>query len=166
MGISLREAYQSMCRAMPGGAESMAQQLGMSPAALQNRIYEVKGQAVGVEHALVMQTLSQTTLFAEAIAYRSGGTFFALPDVGELDNEELFAKFQQLLEDFGRLGRRHREATEDGVVDAQERADLERIAGDMHRRIQELLGLTWKIYCKDEAAGATALRRVAEAATP
>jgi len=165
MGLNLREAYQGMCRAYRGGADAMAAALGMSPAALQNRIYEVKGQAVGVEHGLAMQALSNTTLFAETIAHLSGGTFFGIPQVdGELDNDELLAKFQELCEDLGRLGRRHREATADGHVDAAERADLERIAGDMHRRIQQLLALTFRIYCTDGHAGAKALHRVADLA--
>lgn len=165
MNQSLRGAYQAMCKKYNGGADAMAIALGLpSPSALQNRVYEVKGQAVSTEHALAMQALSGTTYFAEAVAELSGGSFFAHPEIAELDNEELLAKFQQLLEDFGRLGRAHREATADGVVDELERASLERIAANMHRRIQELLALTWRIYCRDESAGANALRSVADMA--
>ncbi|MFP3799461.1 YmfL family putative regulatory protein [Paraburkholderia sp. SIMBA_027] len=164
MALSLRGAYQAMCRQFNGGADAMAYALGMSAASLQNRIYEVKGQAVSTEHALAMQALSGTTLFAETVAALSGGSFFAHPAIDEVDNDELFTKFQQLLEDFGHLGRVHREATADGVVDEHERANLERIANDMHRRIQELLALTWRIYCRDERAGAKAMRSVADVA--
>ncbi|WP_321878453.1 YmfL family putative regulatory protein [Paraburkholderia bannensis] len=164
MNPSLRGAYQAMCKRFNGGSEAMAAALGMSAAALQNRVYEVKGQAVSVEHGLAMQALTGTTLFAEAIAALSGGSFFAHPEIGELDKDELLAKFQQLLDAFGRLSRRHSEAIEDGEVDARERSDLERLAGDMHRCIQELLALTFKIYCKDETAGANALRSVADVA--
>jgi len=162
--MSLRQAYQAMCKAYNGGADAMATALGLSRTALDNRIYELKGQAVSVEHSIAMQGLSKTTFFAEAVAQLSGGSFFAHPEVVELDNEELLVKFQRLLEDFGRLGRRHREATADGVVDAIERAELESIVGDMHRGLQELLVLTWRIYCADERAGASALHRVADLA--
>ncbi|WP_321814601.1 MULTISPECIES: YmfL family putative regulatory protein [unclassified Paraburkholderia] len=164
MNSSLRGAYQAMCKRFDGGADAMAAALGLTASALQNRIYEVKGQSVTIEHALAMQSLTGTTLFAEAIAVRSGGSFFAHPEIGELDKDELLAKFQQLLDAFGRLSRRHSEAIEDGEVDARERSDLLRLADEMHRCIQELLALTFRIYCKDEAAGAHALRSVADVA--
>ncbi|MBU9468325.1 hypothetical protein LGM75_23920 [Burkholderia multivorans] len=161
--MGLRKAYQAMCRALPGGAEAMAAALGMSAASLQNRIYEVKGQVLHTEHALAMQTLSGRTDFAEAIARMSGGMFVQLPGLDdECDNQELLTKFTLILDQLGVLARTHAQAIEDGVVDDTEKAELERIAHDAHRHIQELLQLTFRIYRAsepgDEPPAARALR--------
>ncbi|RQQ19706.1 hypothetical protein DF107_18040 [Burkholderia stagnalis] len=151
--MGLRKAYQAMCRAFPGGSDAMAAALGMSSASLQNRIYEVKGQVLHVETALAMQTLSGRRDFAEAIAKHSGGMFVRLPGMDEeCDNQELLTKFTLILDQLGALARTHAQAIEDGVVDDRERAELERIAHDAHRHIQELLQLTFRIYHAPEPA--------------
>jgi hypothetical protein len=150
--MGLRKAYQAMIRAFNGGAPAMAGALGMSEASLQNRIYEVKGQTIQTETALAMQRLSGTTFFAEAIAEFSGGMFMELPEVDEhCDNEELLTKFTQILGDLGELARTHSAAIKDGSVSATERTNLEHIAQHAHRHIQELLTLTFRIYCRPEA---------------
>lgn len=161
--MGLRKAYQAMCRAFPGGSEAMAAALGMSAASLQNRIYEVKGQVLHTEHALAMQTLSGRSDFAEAIARLSGGMFVLLPSLeDECDNQELLTKFTLILDQLGVLARTHAQAIADGVVDDHEKAELERIAHDAHRHIQELLQLTFRIYRSneptDETPAARALR--------
>ena len=56
----MRKAYLSMIRAFPGGWDAMAGALGMSRDALENRIYERKGQSVLVETALQMQQFSSS----------------------------------------------------------------------------------------------------------
>jgi hypothetical protein len=164
--VGIKKSITDMIGAA-GGWEDAAYKLGMSISVLQNRVYGKKGSVLSIDHALSLQTISNTTLFAEAIALASGGTFVALPQITDEDvtNEELLLKFQQLCEEFGRLGHRHREATEDGHVDAQERADLQAIADSMHRRIQELLAITFRIYCVSETDGAAAMHRVADLAT-
>ncbi|WP_230939806.1 YmfL family putative regulatory protein [Burkholderia territorii] len=160
MGMNLRQAYQAMCRAFPGGVEAMAAALGMSSSSLQNRMYEVKGQVLHVEHALAMQTLTGRTDFAEAIARTTGGVFVQLPGMeDECDNQELLTKFTLILDQLGALARTHAQAIADGVVDDHEKAELERIAHDAHRHIQELLQLTFRIYRDSESAGETPAAR-------
>lgn len=154
MGVNLRQGYQAMCRAFPGGLEAMAAALGMSAASLQNRIYEVKGQVLHTEHALAMQALSGRTDFAEAISRMTGGMFVQLPGLeDEFDNQELLTKFTLILDQLGVLARTHAQAIADGVVDDHEKAELERIAHDAHRHIQELLQLTFRIYRENESSG-------------
>lgn len=141
----------------------MATALGMSAASLQNRIYEVKGQVLHTEHALAMQTLSGRSDFAEAVARITGGMFVQLPGLDdECDNQELLTKFTLILDRLGVLARTHAQAISDGVVDDHEKAELERIAHDAHRHIQELLQLTFRIYRSneptDETPAARALR--------
>ncbi|RQS88050.1 hypothetical protein DF048_27390 [Burkholderia seminalis] len=149
-----------MCRAFPGGAEAMATALGMSGASLQNRIYEVKGQVLHTEHALAMQTLTGRTDFAEAVARVTGGMFVQLPGLDEqCDNQELLTKFTLILDQLGVLARTHAQAIADGVVDDHEKAELERIAHDAHRHIQELLQLTFRIYRSNEPTDETPAAR-------
>jgi hypothetical protein len=137
-----------MICAVDGGWETAAFRLGMSLSALQNRVYGKKGSVLQIQHALGLQVISDTTLFAEAICEESGGMFMKLPEVDqECDNEELLSKFTQILGDLGELASTHREAIKDGVVNDRERHDLEHVAAAAHRHIQELLTLTFRIYC-------------------
>lgn len=146
--MGIRNTYLKMIRAFPGGIEAMAAAIGMpSGAALSNRIYELKGQRMHVDSALAMQAASRTTLFAEAIAEESGCTLVVLPTVDEdCDNEELFKKFTQIVDQIGQLAKTHAEAIEDGELDDTEEVKLRQIAATIHRRVEELLALTVRIY--------------------
>jgi hypothetical protein len=148
--VNLRQSYLNMIKAFSGGWDAISAALGMSRDALENRIYERKGQTLTVETALQMQAFSGTTYFAEAIAAVSGGAFVRLPAPGEADNEALLLKFNELHFQIGMLSRRFSEAIEDDEVDKRERADLTAIGDEIHRATQELLALTFRIYCRDD----------------
>lgn len=146
MGIN--KAITEMICAVEGGWEVAAFRLGMSLSALQNRVYGKKGSVLQIQHALALQSISNTTFFAEAIAEESGGIFLELPAVDhDCDNEELLTKFTQILADMGELAKTHSSAIADGVVNDTEKNDLEHIAAQAHKHIQELLALTFRIYC-------------------
>ena len=157
--MHLRKAYLSMIKAFAGGWDAIAPALGMSRDALENRIYERKGQGLLVETALQMQAFSGTSHFAEAIATLSGGTFVKLPDQEHVDNESLFKKFNQLHADIGLLSQKFSDYTSDDELDAAERASLSGIGNDIHRKMEELLTLTFRIYCRDEAPAKGASNR-------
>jgi hypothetical protein len=152
--MNIRQSYLGMIKAFPGGWDAMCAALGFSRDSMENRIYEKKGQSLMVETALQMQSFSGTTLFAEAVATASGGVFVTLPAPSEIDNEALLSKFNQLHTHIGLLSRRFNEATEDGEVDKRERADLSAIGDEISRHTQELLALTFRIYCREEEKGA------------
>lgn len=128
----------------------MAAALGMSRDALENRIYERKGQSPLVETALQMQAFSSTTFFAEAVAHQSGGVFVKLPDGIHFDQEELLTKFNELYSEIGQLSGDFREFTQDGEIDPKESAQLSEHGQKIHRAVQELLGLAFSIYCRKE----------------
>lgn len=138
-----------------GGRDDMAHALAITLTALDNRVYEKghpKPQRVYPDMAIQMQVISGTTLFAEEVARQSGGTFVALPQLAdEIDNEQIQDKFLRIVEFVGSLATRHREATEDGHVDSREREDLDGIAHQIHRSVQEMLALTYLIYSKPES---------------
>lgn len=150
--MNIRKAYLAMIKEYPGGWDAMSAALGMTRDALENRIYERKGQSVLVETALQMQQFSSTTHFAEAVAQMSGGVFLELPTGGEHDREELLAKFNELYAKLGELSDKFRRYVEDNEIDRREREDLGDTGQDIHRTVEELLALTFTIYCRPASA--------------
>lgn len=151
--MNLRQAYLAMIKNFPGGWDAMCGALGMSRDALQNRIYENRGQSVLVDTALQMQAFAGTTHFAEAVASASGGVFVQIPQSNDLDNDALLAKFNALHAQVGLLSQHFSEAIADGEVDKRERADLAAIGDEIHRATQELLAVTFTIYCRKPSVG-------------
>ena len=143
-----------MIKAFPGGWDAIAAALGMSRDALENRIYERKGQGVTVETALQIQAFSQTTCFAEAVATASGGTFIKLPGDLVEDNELLMAKFQSLYTELGQFSKDFSAATADDLIDKREQLILEHDVAQLHKVLAELLALTMRIYAPQGAKGA------------
>ncbi|WP_250500573.1 YmfL family putative regulatory protein [Caballeronia sp. GAWG1-5s-s] len=152
--MGFKQTFLQMIEAA-GGRSDMAHCLGITLAALDNRVHE-KGtppQRVHPDMAIQMQLVSNTTLFAEEVARQSGGMFIPLPQAeDELDNEQIQDKFLRIVERVGELATCHRKATEDGRVDQAERADLDSIAHEIHRSVQEMLTLTYLIYSAPEPA--------------
>lgn len=146
----MKDAYIRMIKQFPGGWEGMAGALKMpSKAALENRVYERQGQSVLVKTALEMQALSRTTAFAEAVAKEAHGVFLRLPEINNVvGREDLLQKFNTLYAELGRLSSTFRDATLDDEVDAKERANLANVGQVIHRTVEELLRLTFLIYCR------------------
>jgi hypothetical protein len=140
-----------MITAYPGGWAAMAAALGMTKDALENRVYERKGQQINVHTAMQLQAFSQTTFFAEAISQESGGIFVKLPNLDVCDHEELLGKFNQLYTELGRLSEKFSHHTQDGRIDQREKKDLTDTSQQIHRTVQELMVLTFAIYCPREA---------------
>jgi hypothetical protein len=144
--LNLRESYLAMIKAMDGGYGAMCGAMAMSRDALENRIYERKGQGLMVDTALMMQSFSQTTMFAEAIATASGGTFVKLPADIECVNEELGKKWRALYIELGTLTSHFEASTADGVIDDREQKVLDAAEARVHRVLAELLALTRRVY--------------------
>ena len=146
--MEIKKAYLAMIKEYPGGWDAMAAALGMTRDALENRIYERKGQSVLAETALQMQQFSTSTHFAEAVAQVSGGVFMKLPQHADHDRDELLAKFNELYSELGDLSGKVREYVKDDEIDRRERADLSDVGQHIHRTVEELLTLTFQIYCR------------------
>ena len=145
--MDIRTSYLGMIKAMEGGWGAMTGALAMTRDALENRIYERKGQGLQVETAMMMQKFSRTTLFAESVATASGGTFVKLPDEIECVNEELGQKWRALYVEFGQFAHHFELATADGVIDEREQAILEADEARAHRVLAELMSLTRRVFC-------------------
>ena len=111
-----------------GGYASVAAALGLSSrTALENRLYQVKGQRVSIEEALAIQRISGRNDFAEAVAAESGGVFVRLPDdvcCAALAEEEISAHFLSVIAHVGEMVEKWRDSTADGEVSERELADL------------------------------------------
>lgn len=144
--MEMRKAHVEMIKAYPGGWEAMAAALGMSRPALENRLYERKGQSLLGETSMQIQAFSGTTLYAEAVATASGGTFVLLPEMGECGNDAVLRKFQELYTDLGTFSAHFAEATKDDVIDAGEQKILAADGARLHRVIAQLQALALKVY--------------------
>lgn len=152
--MEIKKAYLAMIKEYPGGWDAMSAALGMTRDALENRIYERKGQSVLVETALQMQLFSASSHFAQAVAQVSGGVFMKLPARNEHDRDELLAKFNELYGNLGDLSSKFREYVQDDEIDRRERQDLTDIGHEIHRTVEELLALTFQIYCRPSSSAA------------
>lgn len=144
----IRKSYVGMIKSFPGGWDAIAAAMGMSRNALQNRVYELKGQGIAVDTALQLQAFSGTTLFAEAVAASSGGAFVKLPADLSDGNEVLAKKFRDIYVRLGTFVAHFEEATADEVIDARERAYLDADMDGLQRALAELMALTIRVYCE------------------
>lgn len=144
--VSLRKAYQDMIKVH--GVPDTATLMEMTEDAMDNRVFERRGQAFTVRQSLRLQQISGLTRFAEEIARLSDGRFYKLPSTEHLDNSELLSKWNELYTELGDLSREFESDIQNGVIDDQERARLEAIGERMHRTLEELLALMFRIYCK------------------
>lgn len=144
--MDLLSAYQEMIKVH--GWNGTAGTLGMTKSALEARVYEVKGSGMRVDTALLIQAYAGTKHFAQAVAHASGGVYIDLPEADCAHGDDLEAKFHELVSVLGQLSRTSYEAKKDGEIDARERAMLEDIAQQMHKTLQELMGLMFQVYCR------------------
>lgn len=153
--MEIRRAYLAMVKEFPGGADALSGALGLSRDAMENRIYERKGQGVLVDTALQMQAFTGTAHFAEAVSRATGGVHLQLPPGLNLDNVDLGGKFHELYAKLGAFSARYAEATSDNEIDRKEKADLTGLVDEIHQTLAELLFVSFKVFCakSDQAAG-------------
>lgn len=150
--VEMLTAYQDMIKVH--GWNGTAATLGMTKSQLEARVYEVKGQGMRVDTALLIQAYAGTSHFAQAVAAASGGVFLELPPAEGVSGEELHAKFHELYSELGVLSATYTAAVKDDEIDARERTDLEDIGQRMHKIVGELMALMFQIYCRPSATAA------------
>jgi hypothetical protein len=149
--MGIRDSYVEMISKFTDGWQGACKVLGFTRPALTNRVYGNKGSTMSVELAMTMQALSDTTLFAEAIAEASGGTFVRLPETDIADDDELQGKFHALYAELGRLSQAYTAAAADGEIDKRERAELSLISNNIHKTMRELMGVMFRLYCREQS---------------
>lgn len=150
--ITLRQAYLATIRAFPGGWDAMAAALGMTRDALENRIYERRGQDVTQQTALMMQSFTNSTAIAEAFSFESGGVFLLLPHGEELTEDVATLKFQELVEEVGELSKEFRAAMADHKITGKEQAKINHVIDRINRTTSEFRAVVKQFYCHETAA--------------
>lgn len=144
--MNLRQARLKMIRAVDGGWDVAAALLGMSRDALENRIYERRGQSMRTDEDLQLQKASRSTFFTEAVCAESGGTFVKLPNLDHVGNDDILNKMNELHIELGQWSATLAAATKDGEIDKREEADLSAIMDEIHRTLDEIRALTFRLY--------------------
>lgn len=150
--MDLRKAVVRMVNAVNGGWTVAAAHLGMTENALRNRVYETKGQTLSTNDKLALQELSGTTLFVEALAAASGGTFVRLPDIGQIGNDSVQLMFNEMYSQLGEHFKLFMAAIEDGVIDTAERSDIQAHGAELHRKVEQMQALMFSLYCRHTGA--------------
>lgn len=144
--MNIRQSYLAMIKNYQGGWDAMAGALGMSCDALENRIYERKGQGVRVDTALQMQAFCDSTHFAEAIAAVSGGVFVKTPPSEQLDRIDLLTKLNELHAQIGLYHKQFAEFTKNNELDDKECEKLSATTNGIHKALQESTAIMFLLY--------------------
>jgi hypothetical protein len=146
--VNYRELMQGTIAGIRGGWTVAAAHIGMTLSALENRVYEKKGQQLSLRDTLALQYLAGNTMVVDWVCEQSGGTFVKLPDGDDLGNQELLTKFNELHGEIGRLSMEFNDATKDNVISSAEAERLRSVGAEISKTTQELLALTFKIFSK------------------
>ena len=145
----INTAIRDMAKSVVGGHATMATMLSLnSKTALENRIYQVRGQSISIEEAMLMQRFTERTDFAQAVAHESGGVFIPLPpiDAAALTGEDITDNFMAAYVELGEFTRQWRNATHDGKVCSAESTALWQKVRALTQRITAIAVLTDQIY--------------------
>lgn len=122
----INQALREMAKSPNGGHVTTAAMMGLTKTTLENRLYEIKGQQISIEQAMLMQRMTDRTDFAEAVAQESGGVFVLLPelDAAALMGEDIIDCFLTVFADLGDMVDEWKRITADGRVCNEESARL------------------------------------------
>ena len=144
--MNIRQSYLEMIKSYSGGWDAMTGALGMTRDALENRIYERKGQGVRVDTALQMQAFSGSTYFAESVAIVSGGVFVKTPMPEQIDRIDLLGKLNELHAQIGMYHQQFAEFTKNDELDDKECERLSATTNGIHKALQESMAIMFSLY--------------------
>lgn len=139
---------------LPGGYSEAAEWLGVTENALFNRLRTDGDQIFPLGWAMVLQRAGGSNHIANAIARHSNGVFVPLAEVEEIENGDINQRLMESVEWIGRHSQYIRKATADGVIDAQERAQIEENSYQVMAKWQEHLTLLFRVFCAPEKGDA------------
>ncbi len=139
---------------LPGGYAEAAEWLGVTENALFNRLRVDGDQIFPLGWAMVLQRAGGSTYIADAVARHSQGVFVPLADVDDLDNADINQRLMESIEWIGRHSNFVRKATADGVIDADERAQIEENSYQVIAKFQEHVTLLYRVFCVAEKSDA------------
>ncbi|MDH4585618.1 hypothetical protein E8F20_27605 [Pseudomonas sp. BN415] len=100
-----RKVLSAVIAAYPGGRECAAARLGLDLKKFDNHLYENAGhRPLSDEQVLQLEQDTRTTYLADYICGMYQGVFVSMPEVGELDNVDLYARSIKTEVKEGRVG--------------------------------------------------------------
>ncbi|MDX7987838.1 DNA-binding protein [Xenorhabdus sp. 12] len=142
-----------MITKLSGGYKEAAEWLGITENSVYNRLRDEGDQVFPIGFAEVIQRACGEPLLVEEMARRAGGVFVPSPEV-EVDREDIAAKFNELVGKMGELAHRWNEFTADGVIDQQEREELNYIGEQLQVLTLGYLSLSYRYFCPSEKGNA------------
>lgn len=142
----MRAAVQKAIKSYQGGWAAMAAALGMSVDALENRIYEKKGQSLALHEALMIEAISETSYITEAMAARHHAVLVTLPDT-EYENKDLLVIQSSLQSALSDLLKTVAESYEDdGVIDHKEEKQILNSKTEAHKAVEKFVQVALTIF--------------------
>lgn len=135
---------------LPGGYAEAAEWLDVTENSLFNRLRADGDQIFPLGWAMVLQLAGGSNHIANAIARHSNGVFVPIADIEDVDNGDINQRLMESIEWVGKHSNFVRKATADGVIDAEERAQIEENSYQVIAKFQEHITLLYRVFCASE----------------
>ncbi|MDN8599040.1 YmfL family putative regulatory protein [Citrobacter sp. S2-9] len=139
---------------LPGGYAEAADWLGVTENALFNRLRVDGDQIFPLGWVLVLQQAGGTHHIADAVARYSGGVFVPLVALDDVANADINDRLLETMEWIGRHSQMIRGYIADGVIDEQERRNIDENSYQVMAKWQEHLTLLYRVFCAPEKSDA------------
>lgn len=147
-------AIRKTITSMPGGYAEAAEWLGITENALFNRLRLEGDQIFPMGWAMVLQQASGTKYIADAVSRQSNSVNVPMVEIENVDNADINERLMESVEWIGKHSAYLRKATEDGVIDAAEREQIEENSYQVMAKWQEHLTLLYRVFCPPDKANA------------
>lgn len=147
-------AIRKTISSMPGGYAEAAEWLGITENALFNRLRLEGDQIFPMGWAMVLQQASGTKYIADAVSRQSNSVNVPMVEIEDVDNADINERLMESVEWIGKHSAYLRKATEDGVIDAAEREQIEENSYQVMAKWQEHLTLLYRVFCPPDKANA------------
>ena len=147
-------AIRKTITSMPGGYAEAAEWLGITENALFNRLRLEGDQIFPMGWAMVLQQASGTKYIADAVSRQSNSVNVPMVEIEDVDNADINERLMESVEWIGKHSAYLRKATEDGVIDAADREQIEENSYQVMAKWQEHLTLLYRVFCPPDKANA------------
>jgi len=135
---------------LPGGYTEAAEWLDVTENSLFNRLRAEGDQIFPLGWAMVLQLAGASNHIANAIARHSHGVFVPIVALEQVDNGDITERLMETIEWIGRHSQRLRKIVADGVIDAEERLEIDETSYQVMVKWQEHIALLYRVFCTPE----------------
>ena len=147
-------AIKKTIASLPGGYDEAAEWLGVTKDALFNRLRAGGDQIFPLGWAMVLQQANGTKYIADAVSRQSNSVNVPLVDLEDVENGDINQRLLESIEWIGQHSKYVRKATADGVIDEDEREQIEENSYQVMAKWQEHISLLFRIFCAPEKGDA------------